>query len=387
MQRIHGQDSFLLKSGSVELAITRLGGHLGPVTFFPDSPRPLQPYAIAPWAEETIPPDTPALIKVLRGDFFCSAFGANAELVRGRKLPLHGETANGVWEPITQREEQSGCWFKLGMDLPLQGGRCEATTAVLKDHSIIYQRHDLMGLTGPINPGHHATLAFPNRQGAGRLSVSRWQLARTYFEPVETAESGGRSRLLADAEIRDLQAAPCVDGSTIDLTSYPGRRGFEDVAMVCADPQVELGWSAVAFPEQRYVWFALRDPRQLTCTLLWFSNGGRDYAPWNGRHVNVMGIEDMTGYFQTGLATSSRANALSARGVPTYLEPGAGGQLSITYIQGVARIPAGFDRVADIQPHRNSRSVRIVSESAIPVDVPCQVDFLTSGRLPGMELS
>ena len=27
-------------------------------------------------------------------------------------------------------------------------------------------------------------------------------------------------------------------------------------------------------------------------TMLWHSNGGRDYAPWSGRHLHCLGIED-----------------------------------------------------------------------------------------------
>jgi hypothetical protein len=276
--------------------------------------------------------------------------------------------------------------MQLGMDLPQQGGRYEAITAALHDHSMIYQRHDLIGLTGPVNPGHHATLAFPDRNGAGRLSFSRFTLARTSFEPTERPETGGRSCFKPDAEITDLQAAPCIDGTTTDLTSFPARRGFEDVAILCTDPALDLGWSAVTFPQAGFAWFALRDPKQLTCTLLWFSNGGRDYAPWNGRHVNVMGVEDMTGFFQMGLAASCRSNALTELGIRTCLDPEANGSLSIPYIQGVARIPEGFDRVAAIEKESNGRCVRIRAASGPEVLVPCEVEFLRSGQLSDMPL-
>ena len=383
--RVQGQESFLLRTRYVELALTALGGHMAPVTFFPQDRSPIRPYAIAPWAEESLPPDTPPVIATLRGDFFCSAFGANDKTVRRRRLPLHGETANGMWQPLAQDETTAGCWMHLGMDLPQQGGRCEAITALRHDHSIIYQRHDLKRLTGPVNPGHHATLAFSDRNEAGRLSFSRFTLARTYFEPTERQETGGRSCFKPDAEITDLQAVPCVDGSTTDLTAYPARRGFEDVAILCTDRSLDLGWSAVTFPESRFVWFALRNPKQLASTLLWFSNGGRDYAPWSGRHVNVLGVEDLTGFFQVGLAASWRPNALTERGIRTCLAPDAIGSLSIPYIQGVARIPKSFDRVAAIE-REPSGGVRITSESGPEVIVPCEVDFLRSGQLLHMPL-
>jgi hypothetical protein len=168
-----------------------------------------------------------------------------------------------------------------------------------------------------------------------------------------------------------------------DLSRYPARRGFEDVTILCAETSLELAWSAVAFPDAGFVWFALRNPKLLTCTLLWFSNGGRDYPPWNGRHVNVLGVEDMTGFFQVGLGASSRSNALTLRGVQTCLEP-RGGRLSIPYIQGVARIPEGFDRLAAVVDNVNA--VRLIAATGVEVSVPCETDFLRRGELQRLGL-
>jgi hypothetical protein len=387
MARIQGQESFLLKTRSVELAVTTAGGMLGPVSFFPQDAVPIRPYAVAPWAEESLPPGTPPMLASLRGDWFCSAFGENSEPHAGHHLPPHGESANRKWRGLARGETTAGCWLRLGVELPLQGGRCEATTALLTDHSVVYQRHDLTGLTGPTNPGHHATLAFPDVEGAGRLSFSRLAHARTYCEPPERRENRGYSWLKPDVEISDLRAVPCVDGSTTDLSRYPARRGFEDIAILCTDPGVEFGWSAVTFPGERFVWFALRNPQQLASTLLWFSNGGRHYPPWNGRHINVLGVEDMTGFFHAGLAASCRPNLLSERGVRTCLEPDAEGRLSIAYIQGVARVPAGFDRVATIESRPDDGSVLIHADSGTMVEVRCQTAFLRTGTLPDLEAS
>jgi hypothetical protein len=244
----------------------------------------------------------------------------------------------------------------------------------------------LKGLTGPINPGHHATLLFPDGEGAGRLSFSRFAHARTYFQPTERPENRGYSCFDPDVAIGDLHAVPCIDGSMTDLSRYPARRGFEDIAILCADPNLEFAWSAVTFPERGFIWFALRDPRQLASTLLWFSNGGRHFPPWNGRHINVMGIEDITAFFHVGLAASCRPNLLTERGIRTCLEPDARGRLSISYIQGVARIPGGFDQVAAIESQPDGGSVLLRADSGATVNVKCQIDFLRTGQLPGLEL-
>lgn len=384
--RIAGQDSFLLTTRLVELAITVTGGQLAPVTFFPGTSNPIRPYAIAPWAEEPIPASTPPVLATLRGDFFCSAFGGNDEPVRGQRLPLHGETANNPWEGIAQGETYAGAWLRLGIDLPLQGGRCQATTALLADHSVVYQRHDFTGLTGALNPGHHATLKLPDVPGSARLSFSSARFAHTYLEPLEHAANNSASALAPNVEIKDLRRARCADSSVTDLTSYPARRGFEDLAVVCADPTLPFAWSAVTVAEEGYAWFALRNPQQLASTLLWFSNGGRGYSPWSGRHVNVLGVEDMTAFFHVGLAASSRPNLLSAHGIRTYLDPGAKGRLSIPYIQGVTPIPAGFDCVADIGVDQGSDNLVLHAESGAVARTRCHLDFLRTGRLPGLDL-
>ena len=87
--------------------------------------------------------------------------------------------------------------------------------------------------------------------------------------------------------------------------------------------------------------------------MLWISNGGRHYAPWNGRHVSVMGIEDVTSYFHSGLAESAGPNALNRRGIPTTLMLDPKHPATVNYVMAVVAIPAGFDRVQEIRRTRN----------------------------------
>src|ERR1700726_3969566 len=108
--RIFGQESFVLATQTVEAAIAAVGGMLGPVTFFPRDPKPVRPYAVAPWAEEPLPQDMPPMLASLRGDWFCSAFGENDEPFEGRYLPPHGETANRTWRQMGREESKDGCW-------------------------------------------------------------------------------------------------------------------------------------------------------------------------------------------------------------------------------------------------------------------------------------
>jgi hypothetical protein len=212
------------------------------------------------------------MLAALRGDWFCSAFGENGEPWRGRLLPPHGESANRDWEFLASGETAENCWLQLGVDLPVQGGRCTSTTVLFHHQTVIYQRHDLANLSGPINPGHHATLAFPRNAGQGRLSFSRFIHLESCCVNLAPSTESSLSCLEPRRSFDDLRRAPCVDGSTADLTCYPAREGCEDIVLVGADPNLDFAWSAVTLPRAGYAWFALRNPRQLASTLLWFSN-------------------------------------------------------------------------------------------------------------------
>src|SRR3954471_279357 len=72
---IHSQPSWVISTPQVELAVTERGGQMAPVTFFRDTPKPVQPYHISPWQDEGLK-DLPApVLASLRGDWFCVPFG------------------------------------------------------------------------------------------------------------------------------------------------------------------------------------------------------------------------------------------------------------------------------------------------------------------------
>ena len=102
---------------------------------------------------------------------------------------------------------------------------------------------------------------------------------------------------------------------------YPARRSFEDIVILINDKRPSFAWTAVTFPAEGYVWLALKDPRILSQTILWFSNGGRHYTPWSGRPVNVMWLEEVTSYFHFGMAESVNKNPLSIKGLAPGLPP------------------------------------------------------------------
>jgi hypothetical protein len=181
------------------------------------------------------------------------------------------------------------------------------------------------------------------------------------------------------ATFTSLAKVPTITGESTNLTRYPARRGFEDLVMLVSDVDVPFAWTAVAFPNERYVWFALKDPRVLRETIFWLSNGGRHYSPWNGRHVNVMGLEEVTSYFHLGLAESSRKNPISQKGWPTCVSLDPRKPLIVPYIMGVSRIPPGFDRVVSIRPVTGKRALLLKSASGKDAEATVDLTFLQAG--------
>jgi hypothetical protein len=243
----------------------------------------------------------------------------------------------------------------------------------------VYSQHVVTGMTGPMNLGHHAMLKFPDTPGSGLVSTSRFVYGQVFPQAFELPENRGYSWLKPGAEFNSLEKVPTLSGETTDLTRYPARRGFEDLVMLVSDAEAPFAWTAVTFPKERYVWFALKDPRVLRETIFWLSNGGRHYPPWNSRHINVMGLEEVTSYFHLGLAESARQNPISRRGFPTRLALNPKKPFIVPYIMGVAGIPAGFDRVVSIQVIRGDRAILLTSASGRQATAAVDVDFLQAG--------
>lgn len=379
-QTSYGQPAWRLESSTVEAFVTETGGQLAPVTF-DRAGRRIQPFSIAPWWNEKLPAGTPPLIEVLRGDFFCAPFGANNEVFQNETHPLHGEPANRKWK--FERRSRSGAHTTLHLSLKtrVRAGRVDKFITLVDGHNAVYCRHAISGMKGPMNLGHHAMLKFPAVPGSGVITCSPFECGLVAPAPLENPETFGYSSLRPDTKFLRLNRVPMMNGATADLSSYPARRGFEDLVLLVTSPRKPFAWFAVTFPKEGYVWFALKDPRVLCQTVLWYSNGGRHYAPWSSRHLNVLGIEDITGYFHYGLAPSARPNPLNRRGVPTCFHLKPGEPLAVNYIMAVAKVPRGYEDTKRIEPSHDGQCVELFSSSGKAARVPLSAEFVRTGRL------
>lgn len=372
-----GQPGWHFRNDTVDAWLTQLGGHLGPVTFRLADGREVQPFAVAPWAEEKLAPDTPNVLRALRGDFFCAPFGGNETPFRGERHPAHGETANRPWTLVSWERRDGTTTLHAQMETTVRRGCVDKRLTLRDGHAAVYCEHVLSGMRGPMAIGTHPCLQFPDEPGAGRISTSGFSFGATLPTPLERPEQGGYSALKVGARFASLRRVPRADGGVADLSRYPARRGYEDLVVLFGKKQPRAwAWSAVTFPREGHVFFALKDPAVLRHTVLWHSNGGRHYPPWNGRHVNVLGLEEVTSYFHLGLAESVKPNAISRAGLPTAVQLDPKKPLRVAHIFAMAAVPRGFDEMKTIT--RAPGGVTLTARSGKKVFAPVELDFVTA---------
>jgi len=375
LHKVHSQLSWPIRSSKTSAYLTRTGGHLGPITFTLKG-RQIEPYSVAPWCDDKGISGLPPVLQVLRGDFLCMPFGGNNVPFNKEQHPVHGEVANSKWtfESIASCRDKTT--LHTSLETKLRPGRVDKFIELVDGHCAVYQRHSISHMSGPMCFGHHAMLRFPDYPGSGLVSLSPFKFARTLPTPFENPAQKGYSSLKPGSSFTSLSSVPMLDGSSADLSRFPDRRGFDDLVLLESDPNLDFAWSAVTFPKEKYVWFALKNPRILKYTIFWLSNGGRHYPPWNGRHVNVMGLEEVTSYFHYGLNESALPNSLSKAGHLTSVTLNKTSALTLSTIMGVASVPADFQHVKKISPVKNG--VEIIDVKGRRISTKVNLTFLDS---------
>ena len=356
---------WVLHSDQVEVGVTEQAGHLDPVRF-PTPRGVLAPLSVAPWADEKLAEDVPPILRVLRGDFFCAPFGAND--LAPDETRVHGATANDHW----QRTGATTTTLDLTLTRPVLGARVHKHLAVRPGQPIVYQRHEFVGGAGRLPLGHHAMVKAPE---TCLLGLAPWVRGVTPPTRFESDPATGHSLLAYPQEFDSLARLRLADGGMADVSRYPAfDRPYEDLVMVTFDPALPLAWASVTAPQAGWVWFDLRRPRHFASTVLWMSNGGRDYAPWNGRHRRVLGVEALTSYCHLGHRASVEPNPLSERGLATSVELDPAGTLALPYLFGCVPVPAGYGRVREIKAE--GAGVTLVDDRNQRVAVACDLGFL-----------
>jgi hypothetical protein len=289
-----------------------------------DGGREISPLHRAPWVgtDEAMPEDAAPLMARLGGDFFCAPFGGHED-----GSALHGWPANAPWT-VTRVE---GGRLEARLERRVQGATLTKTLHLHDDHPFVYQTHRFDGGTGRIPVANHANVSVKN--GA----LIRWSPKRFWETPKDAQESDparGRSLLNYPARTTDASAFPGTAGA-VDLTRYPWGPRHEDFVIGVEAAGSALGWTAVTRPIEGDLFLSLRNPRALPMTMLWHSNGGRDYAPWLGSHFGCLGVEEGAAAQMLGVSTEADLSG------PGFLNLGSGETVAVRHAIGAIAWPTG----------------------------------------------
>jgi hypothetical protein len=270
-------------------------------------------------------------------------------------------------------EERGGgaVTVRFELEKPVMGARLTKEITLCDGHPFAYERHVFTGGSGAVSAASHAVTRF---SGEGRLSFSPKAFGDLPETPLETDPARGRSLFATARRFTDLGRLPLADGTTADLSRYPVASRHEDFVMLVEAPGAALGWAAAVRPDAGDVMLSLKNPADFPVTFLWFSNGGRFYAPWNGRHLGVLGIEEGRAYSLAGHAAAIAPNPLSDAGIPTSLALAPGGSVAVRHVIGGVPLPAGWSRVTSIVAAGDR--LRIAGEGGAAADIPFDAAFL-----------
>jgi hypothetical protein len=297
-------------------SVQALGGMLGPVTFLLPDGRQVSPLHVAPWFDDPDRHAHPPILQELRGEWPCVPFGTDGpralpegwsdrgESFDGAGVP-HGHASNTEWV-FTDVDATT---ITLTCDYPDTHPIRRLTRTISADPDapaldIILTVEARRPCRLPI--GLHPTLRLPTN-GTARLIPPAFREGRVFPLDVEP----GQGLLQPGATFDQLDAVPRRGGDQLSLAQLPLSESTEELVQLCGvtggfrleHPEgwsVALDWDTDHFPS----------------LLLWISNRGRAYAPWNGRHV-ALGVEPICAAFDLGPAISTAANPISAGGTAT----------------------------------------------------------------------
>lgn len=318
--------------------------------------RTISPLHRAPWVGtgEAMPADQPPLMAKLGGDFFCAPFADSEE-----GSPFHGWPPNSPW---TVAAHGHGV-IRAVLDRPVLGATLVKELSVEDNHPFVYQRHLFVGGRGAITVANHANVSVRNGAHIRTSPKSRWETPKNQ---QESDPSRGRSALVSPAQSEDPRHFPGKDGP-VDLTRYPWNPRHEDFVVGIERRGGGLGWTAVTRPQEGDLYLSLRDPRQLPMTMLWHSNGGRDYPPWSGRHFGCLGVEEGAAEHMLGLSGAADLSGPGALALDPF------GIAEVRHVIGAIAWPSG-EPVADVR--QDGDALEISGESGAQERVPFRGAFL-----------
>lgn len=308
------------------LDVQALGGMIGPVEVMLDDGHTIRPFAVAPWGDdprEDWEAAAAPLLKRLRGDWVCLPFGlpgkprtdVNSDWLEGLDRNLkspdpaqHGACSNADWR--LEKAEPHALTMSFAPDEKFPISRIERRFSVA-DGSPTIEVETRIAARAPCELpwGVHPTFRLPNEPGAFEIGFGGKATAFTYPGFFEA----GVSRVAHGKVGARIDAVPMLDGSVQSFAALPLPFDTEELLLVAGHE----GVARLTNRAEGYRVVMEWDPSVFPGVLMWVSNRGRRYPPWNGRHLGL-GVEPVSAPFDLGHAHAVNPRSpLRAHGVAT----------------------------------------------------------------------
>ena len=309
---------YTLENHLVHASVYLYGG-MTLAEFTPEGRR-ISPLFLPAWATQG---EQTGFLENLRGDFPCVPFGgapASATLPEGWNPDettadpdafAHGYGAHHRWELV----EAGDTLVRIGVAYPRSHpieGVIRTVSLSANEPKVFFEDQISVRSDCRIPIGLHPVFRLPEERGMASLCLPDCRALRTYPGRVDTS-----SIFAPDAIAESAQAVPLRAGGVVDATRLPMDMPTEELLMLCG---VEAGRATLENRAEGYRTILEWDAELLPNCLLWFSNRGRSFAPWNGQNL-CLGIEPIASAFDLGTSISLGKTPLDTQ---TSLSLGAG---------------------------------------------------------------
>ncbi|MFX1765113.1 hypothetical protein PWP93_21515 [Paraburkholderia sp. A1RI-2L] len=227
---------------------------------------------------------------------------------------LHGYACVGEWTLVRQTKHS----IEIALEYPPESSIARVVRVVRADPDspAIDFSVKIEARRSTRRPlGLHPNLALPSMAGAMQIHTGAFRFGVVHPGGPEP----GVSRAAPGAVFERLDHVPLRAGEAAAFDRLPFAHDTEEIIQLCG-----VDGSVTLTNEESQVTCRLTwDASVLPSLLLWISNRGRTYSPWNGRNL-CLGVEPVASAFELGCRPSLAQNPINARGIPTAvaLEPG-----------------------------------------------------------------
>ena len=309
-----------LKAGNISLEVQEFGAMITDGSFRLQSGLIAKPFFANPWRGDPEMSNVDPLIRNLGAEWPCVPFGNTevpddlpcdwqVELDPDWNEFVHGFGSYRKWDLRPASEGAVAASIEYPEPAPVKklerSISLDSTTLSVNLKLKMEMRRDARVAVG-LHPVFDLAGCSPQ---FCRITVAGSSEAWSFPLDVEP----GRSRFLPDQRGVPLESIADRDGLAMDGSRVPLDSATEDLLLLTS-PGGEV---ALSVPERGYKVSVRWDQMDLPSCSLWYSNGGREFPPWNGR-VRAIGIEPTAAAFNLGqTASHSQETPLAKRGIAT----------------------------------------------------------------------